>query len=404
MDFLLDFEELEGLNDQVEANVDTGGDDDDDPNFKPVNVQTLTQNDVNYELEKRAIKPTGFPVTDNDILQKEFDKEFIANLEDAKAKRKEAKRRAALQAGLHKRRVYMETSLQEEQDELAANRQVSLVIDMVKDNQANTSLRLDINSVAVRVLTKAMWLNTSITCLDLSSNGLNDHAGAYLARILKRNQTLKKMELDNNYMGPKTCAAFGESLLINNSLVYLSLDSNPLCGVAEDSAGIVALAESLMENTSLTALNLWRATITQKGGIALAKAIQKNSSILFCEVGHNLIALSETVKIAQRLDANLAAYETRERACRKQIIADAAVKAESEAIAEKARKEKEQDEWLKSRLEQRAEDRRLIEEDKIREQQEAEAETARQAKQKAAADKVAAEEAAAKKGKGKGKK
>lgn len=406
---LRDFEELEGLNDAEDADVDTGaGEDDDDPSFKPVNVQTLAQNDIVYELEKRAIKPTGFPDTDKDILQKEFDKEFIANLEEAKAKRKEAKRRAAMQAGLQKRRVYMETSLQEEQDELAANRQVGLVIDMIKENQADASLRLDVNSVAARVLTKAMWLNTSITCLDLSSNNLNDHAGAYLARILKRNQTLRKIELDNNFLGPKASAAFGEALLINSSLVYLSLDSNPLCNAAggmEDSAGVVALAESLRENKTLTSLNLWRATVTQKGGVALASAIQSNSSILFCEVGHNLIAMAETVKIAERLDANLAAYEARERSRRKQIAADASSQADAQAIANQLRKEKEQAEWLQSRLEQRAEARRIKAEDRIREQQEAEAEILRQAAQEKAAAKAKAEEDGGKgKGKGKGKK
>ena len=135
----------------------------------------------------------------------------------------------------------MEKTLQEEQDEVARNYQVQTTIEMIKENMVDSSLRLDINSVCARSLAKAMWANSTITCLDLSSNALDDHGGAYLARILKRNRSIVKLELDNNQLGPATCRAFGESLIVNDALKMLSLDSNPL--MEKTSTGFNLLAE-----------------------------------------------------------------------------------------------------------------------------------------------------------------
>ena len=194
------------------------------------------------------------------MLQRAFDEEFKADLEEMKARRREKQRKAAQQLGLQKRRMLMEKTLQEEQDELAKNHQVAMIIDLLKDNLINASLRVNINSISARSLSKAMWVNNSVTCLDLSSNALNDHAGCYLARILKRNNILKKIELDNNKLSVKSCQAFGESLQCNDSLVYLSLDSNPLLNAENphDLAGIRALTDALRINRTLTSLNLWR--------------------------------------------------------------------------------------------------------------------------------------------------
>ena len=193
MNLMRDFEDFEGNTEAEEPNNNEQGgagpeeeEDDDDPDFRPVNCSTLSAADIFYELDKRAIKSTGFPDTDREILQKTFDEEFKADLEEAKIRRKEAKRRAKLQAGLQKRRMLMEKTLQEEQNALAANHQSSMMLEMVRENMVQPSIRLDLNSITARVLAKAMWANNTIICLDLSSNELNDHSGSYIARILNR--------------------------------------------------------------------------------------------------------------------------------------------------------------------------------------------------------------------------
>ena len=206
----------------------------------------------------------------------------------------------------------MEQMLQEEQEELSRNRQVAVMIDLIKENMVDNKLRMQLNSTNARSLAKAMWANDTVTCLDLSSNDLSDHSGSYLARILQKNTTLKKMELDNNQLGPKSCIAFGESLLTNKSLIYLSIDSNPLC-TNNDVTGIECLSNALKSNNTLTNLNLWRTGINAKGGEILASAIEQNSSILCCDVSHNDINLSDVRRIVNQLDTNLTNYEAAER-------------------------------------------------------------------------------------------
>jgi len=235
-------------------------------------------------MDKRNLKTTGFPDTDREILQKVFDEEFKNDLEHMRAQRREKQRKAAHQLGLQKRRMLMEKTLQEEQDELAKNHQIGLMIELVKDNRISPSVRLEINSISARSLAKAMWVNENITCLDLSSNDLNDHAGSYLARILKNNASLRKIELDNNKLGSKSLLAFGESLGSNSSLTYLSLDSNPLMSF-QDSTGMRALSDALRVNRVLTSLNLWRTGITAAGGTILASGIEQNDRLIFCDIG-----------------------------------------------------------------------------------------------------------------------
>lgn len=265
------------------------------------------------------MKTTGFPDTDREMLQRVFDEEFKNDLEDMRARRREKQRKAAQQLGLQRRRMLMEKTLQEEQDELAKNHQIGLMVEHIKDNMTTPALRIEVNSVSARSLAKAMWVNDSITCLDLSSLDLNDHAGCYLARILKHNHTLKKIELDNNKLGSKTCQAFGESLITNTSLKYLSLDSNQIV-TYQDLNGVKALAEAIRSNNTLTSLNLWRCGINIAGGGILAGGIEDNDTLLFCDIGHNNIEMADVKRVVEKLDANLAAYEKAERQRRKDAV------------------------------------------------------------------------------------
>jgi hypothetical protein len=267
-------------------------------------------------MDKRGLKTTGFPDTDREILQRAFDDEFKQDMENARARRREAKRRFARQAGMQRRRMHMERLLQEEEDEMAKNNQTGLLVSLVKHNKLEPSIRVEINSIGARALAKALWENTTITCMDLSSNDLNDHSGSYLARILKKNNTLAKLELDNNLLGPSTCSAFAEALKVNTSLVYLSLDSNPLTNRGAEFGGFVEFVRSLRFNATLKSLNLWRVGAGDKGGEELAKSIRTNHTLLFCDVSHNSINAIDIKKIADQLDMNLASYASNERSRR----------------------------------------------------------------------------------------
>jgi hypothetical protein len=411
MSLMRDFEELEGLHMDNAVDENAVADDDDDEGFAPVDVQSLSSADLYYELDKRGIKSSGFQDSDRETLQKIFNEEFQANLEVEKARRKEAKRRAQLQAGLQKRRMLMETTLQEEQDSLATNHQLSIQLELIRENSVGHTLRLDVGSVISRVLAKAMWANDTVTSLDLSSNELNDHAGAYLARILKRNNVLKKIELEDNLFGTRTATAFGESLKINTSLTYLSLDSNPLVQYIPptllheemetkiaDVSGIKAFSEALKVNKTIVSINLWRTGLSAPAGKLLADAMQFNDKLLFFEVGGNLVDAKDTKRLATKLTENLENYEMSERNSRKQAAEDAKDVQLLKDAEDKAQKDKDLKEWLAQRREQRADDRRTGHDNRILESIEAAKQKAAmiEAERKAAAKKAEEEEAKAK--------
>ncbi|RYG67906.1 hypothetical protein EON64_06400 [archaeon] len=332
------------------------------------------------------------------MLQRAFEEEFKSELEQRRAKRREQLRKDAQQRGLRQRRLDMERSLQEEQDELARNHQIGMMIDMIKENMMGTSLRINVTSVSARSLAKAMWINDTITCLDLSSNDLSDHAGCYLARILKRNSTLKKLELDNNRLGVKACAAFGECLSANTSLVYLSLDSNPIASES-DLSGLTSLANALKMNKTITSLNLWRTNIPEAGGNILASALEVNETLLFCDTGHNFIEIGDVKKITDKLDANLAQFEANERVRRRHEEVRGQQRQREEEDESQRSKEVELKKWLEERRDHRSENLRLNEEMRIQRLQEEAEERKRLLEQRLAEEKKAAEEAAAKKAK-----
>lgn len=87
--------------------------------------------------------------------------------------------------------------------------QLTLFNMQVRENQTGRSVRIGVNSVSARVLAKALWHNHVITVLDLSSLGLSDHAGSYIARMLNRNDNLAKLDLADNQLGPRTCHVRG---------------------------------------------------------------------------------------------------------------------------------------------------------------------------------------------------
>lgn len=209
-----------------------------------------------------------------------------------------------------------------------------------------------------------MWTNTSLTSLDLSCNGIDDPAGAYIARLLKRNSALVNVALGSNHLGPLACRTFGESLRSNSTLKTLSLESNSLTCNGRDSSGLRDLAETLRDNETLTSVNLWRCAIGAEAGAALARGMESNHWITFLEIGQNGVAMSDQHKIKAALDENFKRFDQHQALCRhEQSIADN-VLAEERALQEQLRAERQLREWLQDQKQLRAEERRTAEEKK----------------------------------------
>lgn len=209
-----------------------------------------------------------------------------------------------------------------------------------------------------------MWTNTSLTSLDLSCNDIDDPAGAYIARLLKRNSALENVALGSNHLGPLACQTFGESLRSNSTLKTLSLESNSLTCNGKDSSGLRVLAGMLGENKTLTSVNLWRCAIGAEAGAVLARGMESNHSITFLEIGQNGVVMSDQHKIKAALADNFKRFGQQNAICRhEQGIADN-VQAEERALQKQLRAERQLREWLEDQKQLRAEERRKSEEKK----------------------------------------
>ena len=97
----------------------------------------------------------------------------------------------------------------------------------------------------VRALAEALEKNTTVTSLDLKSNGIGDEGAASLAAALEKNLTVTSLNLRVN-------------------------------GIRDDGAASVAAA--LEKNSTLTSIDIGRNLIGTKGAARLAAALDKNST------------------------------------------------------------------------------------------------------------------------------
>ncbi|CAM9106060.1 unnamed protein product, partial [Choristocarpus tenellus] len=314
------------------------------------------------ELEARKLRPTGFRDQDIMTLQKALDEEFEVEKETLIKLQKEKKEQAAKQAGLQRKRMMLERQLKEEKAEIEKNHRVEFWLSLVKQNSTPPLARIEVNSITSRALAKAMWTNTSLTSLDLSCNGIDDFAGAYIARLLKRNTALVNVVMGSNKLGVKACRAFGESLCSNATLKHLCLESNPLTCYGEDISGIETFASMLANNKSLTSVNLWRCTLGPEAGIAISKGMQSNHFITFLEIGHNGVAIVHQQLVQRALEANVKCFEAQQSIDREEKARVDKLLAEENTLQDQLRMERELREWLEDQKNLRAEERRRLQE------------------------------------------
>ena len=111
------------------------------------------------------------------------------------------KARLLKQQRMQRKRLIQEQQLKEEHEEVERDPRIKSWLAMIRQvgtscilvvrqrhvmgfgcwqNLTNTSARIEVNSVTARVLAQALWDNSSVTCLDLSRNDLDDFAGRNL--------------------------------------------------------------------------------------------------------------------------------------------------------------------------------------------------------------------------------
>lgn len=104
----------------------------------------------------------------------------------------------------------------------------------------------------LRLGSRNVRLNFSLTSLDLSSNNITSKGVAYLLDSLQYNSSIISLSLANNPgIGDDGCRALGSYLSTNPPLQELSLFQ---CGITDD--GVEALVNGLLYNTNLAVLRL----------------------------------------------------------------------------------------------------------------------------------------------------
>mmetsp|Transcript_10994 Transcript_10994/g.22559 ORF Transcript_10994/g.22559 Transcript_10994/m.22559 type:complete len:623 (+) Transcript_10994:178-2046(+) len=397
-----EFEDLEATGDNKDDMVD-----DDDDYLPPRKLASeMNHNELMAQLKDRGAPIKGFEDEDAETLQKLLDAEYEEELEQKRIERKEARALAAKQAGLQKRRLLMETLIQEEVIEIEKDNRIEFWLELIKNNTSPSTARINLNAITARSLAKAIFTTSSIVALDVSRMNLTDKAGAYLCRALRNNRSIVKLDLESNSFGPMTCTTLSDSLLKNDVVKHVNLESNPLVKgeLDHDVSGVQAMANMFSHNKTLVYLNLWRCNIQSEGGQILVNGLQDNSTIIFFELGNNGLGQNQQKKLGELLERNQNNYEKEQddklEAQRIQAEKDAIIKAEQDEIAKKV----ELEQWMNNqKLLRAANRRREMEEAAAKERAEAEQ---RRIEEEEARKKTAEEEAAkaAKKAKKKKKK
>ena len=110
---------------------------------------------------------------------------------------------------------------------------------------------------------------------------IEDPEGVAIAKMLRKNETLRKLDLEGNLLGPQTASEFGRALAINKSLKTLNLESNLLNSEnGDDQWGLYDLADFLPKNTTLLSLNLGNNQIDEKSGAIFKEKLEQNFTLI----------------------------------------------------------------------------------------------------------------------------
>jgi Ran GTPase-activating protein (RanGAP) involved in mRNA processing and transport len=117
-----------------------------------------------------------------------------------------------------------------------------------------------------------------LTEINLFGNGMKEEGGTAIAAALKSNRCLKTLK--SNFLGPGGAQVMAEALQVNSTLTDLQMPSNGI-----DAAGGVAIAKALEFNAVLTSLDLSSNNLTNRGRdmsgiLAIAEALKSGMAVL----------------------------------------------------------------------------------------------------------------------------
>ncbi|KAF9577007.1 hypothetical protein BGW38_008081, partial [Lunasporangiospora selenospora] len=188
---------------------------------------------------------------------------------------------------------------------VGVRKDIGIIIKALKTNSTLTTLDLFSNGIGddgAKALAEALKINSALTNLYLNHNSIGVNGAKALAESLKVNSTLTTLDSYNNIIGDDGAKALAEALKINSTLTTLCMGHN---NIGDDGAN--TLADALKINSTLTTLKLEQNNIGDDGAKALAETLKINSALTTLYLNHNNIgddgakALAEALKINSTL-------------------------------------------------------------------------------------------------------
>ncbi|CAF3482579.1 unnamed protein product [Adineta steineri] len=175
-------------------------------------------------------------------------------------------------------------------------------IDAMYLDQTLTTLDLGWNQIGAKGaqdLANALRINKTLTTLDLGWNRIGDQGAQNLANALQINKTLTTLDLGWNQIGAKGAQDLANALQINKTLTTLDLGCNEI-----GAKGAEYLANALQINKTLTTLDLGYNEISDQGAQDLAYTLQINETLNRFNIGGNKISAKGAEYLANALRIN----------------------------------------------------------------------------------------------------
>ena len=179
--------------------------------------------------------------------------------------------------------------------------------EVLESNTTLTHLRLSfddeptdpIGPSGASALARALSKNSTLKCLLLGQNSIEDEGAKRFADALQTNSTLTQLDIRENSIGASGTKAICKALQSNHVMTLLILAGNTI-----GDSGADALAGALQSPaTQLSHLDLAHCKITSAGVESLAGALQTNRSLTYLGLKASNISFSATA-LAEALRLN----------------------------------------------------------------------------------------------------
>ena len=155
--------------------------------------------------------------------------------------------------------------------------------------------------VGAEHISKALTQGCRLSLLDLAQNRITPSGAQVLAQALMHpGCALQHLELRGNEFGCTGCAYMADMLKENDTLLFLGLQRNAI-----GANGAVGLGSALIKNYCLQELDLGRNSVGVAGSAALAAATRSNSSLQRLNLQDNNLEIMAGTKLAEELSAGL---------------------------------------------------------------------------------------------------